>query len=129
MGLLDERCKVIGGKRTKDHGHKFMVGPVICITFFLLFSATVCYAGTKEVLMALEAMKGSLESGANLLTWTKLTADTTVAINIAKRDKTISKDFITAAETAKQNYDVAFRAAKIRQEFGEDKNLTDAINQ
>lgn len=85
-------------------------------------------AGEKDVLKALEIIKGNVESGVNLSTYRELLADAKVEINIYKRGKNINSDFLNATKKCLTCYQSAGGFWKMKLDFERLKSYEDAID-
>lgn len=87
------------------------------VALLVIFISCAAYAGQKEVIVALEAVKGSIESGVNQMELSKLLASAKVEINMAQRDRSVSKEFIDTAEECRAGYPLAFEFLKLQSRF------------
>ena len=101
----------------------------LALTLILLFGTA--HAGTMDVLTALEEVKGSIESGISPNDFDRLEAKTNVAINIAKRDKSIKAEFIKKAQETLVSYMLGFEYIKLAHEWlgmGDNEKYNETIS-
>ncbi len=71
-------------------------------------------AGEKDVLKALERIKGAVEAGVNLERYSELVADAKVELNIYERSKEVNEDFLKEAELCYEDYQQARKAWSLK---------------
>jgi hypothetical protein len=96
------------------------------LTTLLLF-AMCCsaFAGTKEVLTSLEELKAAARSVVSKSDFKNQLAKTDTQINIAKRDKSVSKAFIQAATNAKAYYYMSYTYEGLKAADDADKSYAE----
>ena len=92
----------------------------IIVLFVCIISATLAKAGEKDVLKALEKIKGAVETGVSYQRYGELVADAKVEINIYKRAKKENEKFLKAVEKSHQNYQSALQSWTNSMEFSDD---------
>ena len=98
------------------------IGMAIILTLCLTLFAV---AGEKDVLRALEKIRGNTEIGVSYIKYCDLLADAKTEINIYKRGK-INERFLKSAEKVFTCYEMARDAWWAKMEFEKDSSLSKA---